>query len=490
MIEVIAEPTPDLQVDYRPQGNILDIFYCQDKEILVEGAAGTGKSRGILEKLDFVARKYARCRIAILRKTRRSLTQSTLVTYEEKVLPIGSNISLHSTKQQYLYPNGSVIVVGGMDKPEKILSSEYDIIYYSEATEGTLEAWETLIGRLRNGVIPYQQIIADVNPSFHSHWLNQRALAGLMTRIKTTHRDNPLYWNEDKVNWTQSGREYVLGTLHQLTGVRRLRYLEGKWATAEGIIYEDFNEEIHVIDSFKIPHDWAKYRVIDFGYTNPFVCQWWAVDYDGRLFMYRELYYSGRIVTEHLLQIARYSIGERFVKDIADHDAEDRATLEKPLTVAKSKAPQWLKAALRKKDKLQKKEELTEEEDLLLHTLQGFSLDVDGNYIIQGIKTKAADKRVKVGIEAVMNRLKPAGDGRPRIFYLRDSLIEIDESLKRKGKPTNTIEEYSSYIWEPSKDGTAEKEQPKKVDDHGVDGTRYMVIELDGKHQQEFDIWF
>jgi predicted transcriptional regulator len=38
---------------------------------------------------------------------------------------------------------------------------------------------------------------------------------------------------------------------------------------------------------------------VDFGYTNPFVMQWWAEDPDGRLYLYREIYRTRRLVEDH-----------------------------------------------------------------------------------------------------------------------------------------------------------------------------------------------
>ena len=32
--------------------------------------------------------------------------------------------------------------------------------------------------------------------------------------------------------------------------------------------------------------------MVDFGYTNPFTCQWWAMDHDGRLYLYREIFHQ------------------------------------------------------------------------------------------------------------------------------------------------------------------------------------------------------
>jgi len=83
----------------------------------------------------------------------------------------------------------------------------------------------------------------------------------------------------------------------------------------------------HLTDRFDIPASWRGFRCIDFGYRNPFVCGWWAVDEDGRLYLYREIYMSQRTVRVHADRIKRLSTGERIAATVADHDASDRATL-------------------------------------------------------------------------------------------------------------------------------------------------------------------
>ena len=196
---------------YRPAGAALELAICRDREVLIEGPAGTGKSRAALEKLHAAAGKHPGMRGAILRKTRKSLTQSAMVTFEQKVIAPADGVRWRSTAQEYQYPNGSVLVVGGLDDPQKIMSSEYDLIYVQEATEATEHDWEMLATRLRNGVMPYQQLIADCNPGAPTHWLNQRCNKGLTARLLSRHEDNP------------SISEDYLDRLRALSGVRRAR---------------------------------------------------------------------------------------------------------------------------------------------------------------------------------------------------------------------------------------------------------------------------
>lgn len=88
----------------------------------------THNSRACLEKLHHCADKYPGMRALIARKTRESITQTAMVTYEQKVLPLGwleeKYVRFNTTDQCYEYPNGSIIAVGGLDKASKIMSSD------------------------------------------------------------------------------------------------------------------------------------------------------------------------------------------------------------------------------------------------------------------------------------------------------------------------------------------------------------------------------
>src|SRR5215510_938058 len=242
---------------YEPIGAALDAFYSRAPELLLAGAAGTGKSRCLLELMHLRASKYPGSRHLITRKTRASLSESGLVTFEEKVLPPTSRSKGNSKRryrQVYEYPNGSEIVVAGMDNPDRIMSTEFDTVFVQEATELTETDWENLTTRLRNFVLPYQQLTADCNPGSPSHWLKVRADRGVVLLLPSVHEDNPTLFNRASGEWTEAGRAYHLAKLENLTGVRRLRLLKGLWAMAEGMVYSDvWTPAIHLIDRFEIP---------------------------------------------------------------------------------------------------------------------------------------------------------------------------------------------------------------------------------------------
>src|SRR5690606_11565963 len=213
----------DLVVDDEPRGAARELFRARENEVLLDGPAGTGKSVAALWRLHTACLKYPRIRCLIVRKTGVSLTSTTLRTFDERVaaehLATGIVKWFGGNQREpaaYRYDNDSRIVVGGMDKPDKVMSSEYDLVFADEATELTVEDWEKLGTRLRNGRLPWQQQIAACNPGTPTHWLNQRANEGKMRRLISRHADNPRYMNADGTP-TEEGRTY-LARLDDLTG--------------------------------------------------------------------------------------------------------------------------------------------------------------------------------------------------------------------------------------------------------------------------------
>jgi len=241
-------PTPE-QRAYQPYGVALDLLYDKSGEVVLSGPAGTGKSRACLEKLHICALKYPKMRGLIIRKTREALSEAALVTYEDKVLPANSSIGQgpkRNYRQVYTYPNGSQIVVGGLDKPGKIMSTEFDMIYVQEAVELDEVDWLALTTRLRNGVMPYQQLIADCNPDAPTHWLWLRAQTDRLVMYHSRHEDNPRLFDPRTGEQTEEGRIYIdrldkLGYRNpetgELEGTEYFRLRKGLWVQATGIIF-------------------------------------------------------------------------------------------------------------------------------------------------------------------------------------------------------------------------------------------------------------
>jgi phage terminase large subunit len=139
--------------------------------------------------------------------------------------------------------------------------------------------------------------------------------------------------------------------------------IDGQFVTFEGLIYTEFSHDAEIgnIQEVEIQDDWTKVRGIDFGYTNPFVCLWGAVDGDGRLHIYNEHYERKRLIKDHAC-IIKDTETASYLWTVADWDAQERAELES-----------------------------------------------------EGISTSRAQKEVTLGIQKVKARLKRQADGKPRL---------------------------------------------------------------------------
>lgn len=429
--------TPTTLVRFEPRGAAAEALRSRADALLLSGAAGTGKSVPMLLRLHLACLTVPGVRCLLVRKTLVSLTASTLVSFREKVAAEAISAGVvkwyggsSAEPAAYRYANGSVIVVGSLDQPTRLLSTEYDLVFLDEATEATPDDVDTILSRLRNGRFSAQQLLMATNPSSPTHHLKRRADAGGISIFYSKHEDNPKLWVDGE--WTPEGRSY-LGRLDKLTGHRFERLRWGRWTSAEGVIYTDYEAAIHLIDPFDVPAEWTRWWVVDFGYSNPFCWQHWAQDPDGRLYLVQEIYRTGRLVEDHARDIRNLVapdgawIAPRPRMVICDHDAEDRATLQRHLSIG----------------------------------------------------TVAARKDVTAGIQLMQARLRPAGDGKPRMFFFRDATAERDQALAEAGKPTSTAEELDGYVWEPSPDGKPSKERPLKVNDHGADCARYLCAHVD-----------
>lgn len=420
---------------FEAHGASADLILATEREILYEGPANTGKSRTVLEKCRMLMEdpEIRGLRILWVRKTRKSLTQSALVTWEQHVIPQDHPCKVGKAKREhrdhyYYAPTDCEIVLGGMDNPDRVMSTEYDLVCYFEATEGELDEWEKLLTRSRNKKVRigefedgrprfFRQLIADCNPGPANHWLNLRAKSGKMRRIKALHRDNPIFDEDDQE------------ALDNLTGARRARLRDGLWVSAEGQIWECWNHREMTCMRRDLMHDpedpslgyrfdWC-FGAIDFGLRHATVFQVWGVMGE-QIFLVAEVHrremgidwWAGVIEK----QLDRWDV-ERIVADAGGQGATLIKYLndsigplggrnEDPLVIATEKGPG--------------------------SRLAGFSLV--GDMMKQG-----------------------------RIIICRDALEEdICPVSLAKGQPTCTEDEIPDFVWAKTKDGQRAKDDSDK----------------------------
>ena len=239
------------------------------RDLLICGAAGTGKTYGILEALHCIAADYPGLRIADLpghaiephRIGPRDLRAGD--THRGRMRGAAAGCT-RRMRHSYLYPSGSEVVIGGLDKPGKVLSQAWDIVYINEAIETTEEMWETLQSRLSRPGRPtwLGYLIGDTNPGDPSHWLKKRAEAGNTVLWDTSHRANPRLYDRGKL--TAEGKLFE-ASLDRLTGSRRKRLRDGLWAAGDGAWFDGFDASTHVSESAEYSDAYPVHLAVDSG---------------------------------------------------------------------------------------------------------------------------------------------------------------------------------------------------------------------------------
>lgn len=387
--------------------------------LLFHGPWGSGKTHIGALKAYAVGSAWPNNKIALVRKKRVDLEATLWKKFVDEVLPQSVVVASNDSKLYRKIRNGTEFFGFGLDSTgqvNKLASLEFGMIVVEEAKEITEDDFdEKLIRCLRWLGVPFHQILLMTNPDSPNHWLYRR------------------FFMEDNDDYNQIQAEILpdlpasyYKRLDQLRGIFLLRYRDGKWVAFEGLVYP-FDPTKHLLtkEAFKartgfdeIPEDWKRVLVVDFGFDHPFVCQWWAISPDDIWYLYRQMYHTNRIVSVHAKEILKYSTEDGILKPraICDHDAEGAATLRS-----------------------------------------------------EGILTVRAKKSRLAGQQEVYKKFE-----NDQIFFLYDSLVEMDQRLFMQRKPYKTEDEFPTYTWANRKT----KEDMIKADDHGMDAMRYAIYTL------------
>ncbi len=190
----------------------------------------------------------------------------------------------------------------------------------------------------------------------------------------------------------------------------------GNFFAGEGLVYPEFRPAQHVIEPFDVPRDWQCAVSIDPGLSNPTSCHFYAVDYDGVIYVVGEHYERGRDIDYHASKILELADRLNWCRDFSGRLCAliDSAASQRTLASEKSVA------------------ELFAERGILVNT------------------------RVNKDLYSGIQRIKSLfAQNPPRIFIFKNCV--------------NLIRELKGYWW-------GEGDRPRKVNDHALDELRYFVM--------------
>lgn len=259
--------------------------------ILLEGSAGGGKSRLAAEKINAYMKRYKGATGVMLRKTRESMTNSTVLFMDKTVVDDDPFVTHVPSKHRFEYTNGSILAYGGLadEKQREQIKSigaagGIDIAWIEEATALKLDDFQMVQSRMRGNMAPWRQMILSTNPDGPDHWIYKRLIMGREAVVyRSSADDNPN--NPD---------DYKL-SLSRLTGVQAQRLRDGQWVRAEGAVYDNWNEHNVDGDIAYYHEDLNVFWAIDDGYKNPRVILFCQELDDGTIIVFDEYYKSEQL---------------------------------------------------------------------------------------------------------------------------------------------------------------------------------------------------
>ncbi len=260
-----------------------------------------------------------------LRHTTEELRE--LIFKSQELYPkVWKGIKWSERKMQWVAPSGARLWMSYLDRDDDVLRYQglaFSWIGFDELTQwSTPYAWDYMRSRLRSTASDLPIFMrATTNPGGRGHhWVKKMFIDPApygrpfdATNIETNEvlkypaghskAGEPLFQRRfiparltDNPYLSQSGDYEAM--LLSLPEQQRRQLLDGDWDIKEGAAFTEFNRDIHVIEPFKIPSNWVKFRACDYGYGSKSGVVWFAVSPSEQLVVYRELYKSKVLATD------------------------------------------------------------------------------------------------------------------------------------------------------------------------------------------------
>ncbi|HEV2364719.1 MAG TPA: terminase family protein [Caulobacteraceae bacterium] len=269
-------------------------------EVCYGGARGGGKTDAALGDFARHARLFGPgARGLLVRRTRVALNP-TLERAQQIFRAEGAKWI--GERNTFVWPSGAILYCRHLDNDadaDGYQGHQYSRVYIEEMTQfPSPTPIDKLKATLRSPAGVPCGLRATCNPGGAGHnWVKERYIDPGANRIVVEEFRNPFDGSALSLNrlfiparladnpaLLLKDPQYVarLKTCGSETLVRA--WLEGDWSVTEGAFFDKWSTLKNVLDPFRIPQEWRRFRSFDWGYASPFSVGWWAIaDDDLRL---------------------------------------------------------------------------------------------------------------------------------------------------------------------------------------------------------------
>ena len=247
-----------------------------------------------------------------------------------------------------------------------------------------------------------------------------KGLTWVYNEIYLNDHDDPEIWHE-QMEWADNpflNKSEIKALTSSMSEEELQSRRYGKFMSVGGLVYPEFDENVHVVEPFSVPIDWYDTISIDPGLNNPLSAHWYACDFDGNVYVVAEHFDKGKDVGYHARKIKEISsqLGWHYAQNGMLNALIDSAASQRTLASSKSVV------------------DLFYDEGILVNP--------------------KVNKDLFSGISVVKRYLKD-GNGQPHLFIFKTCV--------------NLIKELKSYWW-------GKEDVPIKKDDHALDEMRYYLM--------------
>lgn len=455
-LDKYADLFPQAQADGKPQTSLVyadwrnpDLFafesekamavvnYSDRKPLVISGPTRCGKTLRILEYIMMLHLEFEGFRSLVLRSDAVDLSETIRLDLRDTLLKYSLVDPLSvaradgtggSRNFKSLQINKGEMVLGGMNRPARVLGTSYNLIFCSQLERFTEEQFNFLLTRCAGDRAGWEDafgnrrglLIADANPDEAEHWIKKYEAAHKLNLISFDFEDNPLYFR--KGERTPEGESVITQLDESLSGIYHDRFFKGLWVSVEGKVF-DLDPAVHVVDKDEgiDTTEYRWYRACDFGIDAPSVCLWIGEHrISGDVYIHREFRHS-KMDTLNLGREINKHTSEHVVGTIIDNDEDKQMLLQKHCNIHS---------------------EMTEKSP---HSIE------DGIHLIQDALRKTVN-----GVQG----------GLTFNYGLR---CNSDARLVQKREPLSVIDEMKTYQVK------TETDKPMGSD-HGIDALRYFFL--------------
>jgi hypothetical protein len=213
----------------------------------------------------------------------------------------------------------------------------------------------------------------------------------------------------------------------------------GDWDIFSGQMFREFSKKEHVCKPFDLPYKWPKWRAVDWGWAEPYVCLWLARNPDnGRIYVYRE--HSGVQLTD-----------KQQAEAIITYSPAEEA-----LTMTFADPSMWNKK-----------------------NYSGLISSSADEYLKYGVSLVKADNDRVSGIKKIHNLLAPLPDGQPGLMFF-ENVSNLIRTLPKLSRDASNVEDIAD-----------------KQEDHWFDALKYGLSNVNlfvsarksKKEREGYNVW-